>query len=48
MTFDSLVAPALDQVLDWGLPDDACPAATAALAQHMAGQDSDQAGVDLG
>ena len=42
MQLHSFYLDALDHVLGWDLPDEACPRAMNAEAAHLAGLDSDE------
>ena len=42
MQLQSYYLDALDHVLGWNLPDEACPQAVTAQAGHLAGLDSDE------
>ena len=46
MEFDNFVIDALERVLAWDLPDDACLDAVATQARLMAGLDSEEVDSD--
>ena len=46
MTFNDSIPEALERVLSWDLPDEACSTAFSAEAGHLAGFDSEQQAAD--